>query len=245
MLTKYAQMGILYMDKQMSTQEVYEALFENIISGKYEKSSRLIENQIAEEYNTSRTPVREALRQLSQDGLVEILERKGARVVGFVVDDVEEIYEIRKYLEILALRSAIPFLRIEGLKELREGLVNLQETNDPDQHEELDTKIHNYFIQASNKKRVISVLNQMFRLIKRFRKLAYKDPFVRRLAIQLHFDLVDALAVRDLKRAETFLIDHIEKSKDVAISLILKGQPGINQPETNQKIIPSMNQNLL
>ena len=203
--------------------DVYATLFERIIAGRYKADTRLKEEELAEEFGISRTPVREALRQLAQDGLVQILPKRGTRVIGFTVDDVEEIYEIRKSLEVQALHSSIPFLSIQGLKSIRDELLALADTNDPHLHEAVDAKLHNYFIESSGKKRLINLLSQMFRLIQRFRDLGFSDPQVRKAALRAHLDLLDALSMRDLDKAEQMLKTHIDESKKNAVSLILKG----------------------
>ena len=203
--------------------DVYATLFERIIAGQYRADTRLKEEELAEEFGISRTPVREALRQLAQDGLVQILPKRGTRVIGFTVDDVEEIYEIRKSLEVQALHSSIPFLSIQGLKSIRDELLALANTNDPHLHESVDARLHNYFIDSSKKKRLISLLSQMFRLIQRFRDLGFSDPQVRKTALRAHLDLLEALSMRDLDKAEQVLKAHIDESKKNAVSLILKG----------------------
>jgi DNA-binding GntR family transcriptional regulator len=204
--------------------EVYAAVFERVVSGQYQADERLKEEELAGEFGVSRTPVRDALRQLAEDGLVEILPKRGARVVGFTVDDVEEIYEIRKSLELQALRNSAPTLSIQGLKSIRDELLALGDTSDIHLHEAADAKLHNFLIDSSGKKRLKSILSRMFRLIQRFRELGFTDPQVRKTALKTHLDLVDALSMRDLERAEGILVSHIDESKKNAIAQIIKGE---------------------
>jgi DNA-binding GntR family transcriptional regulator len=203
--------------------DVYALLFDRMIGGKYPADHRLKEESLAAEFGVSRTPVREALRQLAQDGLVQILPRRGARVVGFTVDDVEEIYDIRATLELLALRHALPRLGIQGLKALREALVEVSRSEDPEEHQRVDARLHDYFIEASPRRRLASILRQASRLIRRFRDLGFRDPAIRARALEAHLSLVDALSVRDLAAAEQVLSRHIEESKKNAISSIVRG----------------------
>jgi DNA-binding GntR family transcriptional regulator len=98
---------------------IYETLFNKIIHGDYPINARLREKELAVSHKVSRTPVREALRDLEKDGLIEMLSNRDTRVVGLTVDDVEEIFHIRKVLEILALRFAIHNLSLEGLQVIR------------------------------------------------------------------------------------------------------------------------------
>ena len=203
--------------------DIYGTLFDRIIAGVYKADTRLKEELLGAEFKVSRTPIREALRMLAQDGLVEILPRRSAIVLGFTVDDVEEIYDIRKSLEIQALRSSVQNLSIEKLKDLRSRLVEVSGSADYHAHQAIDADLHNSFIEASRKKRLIKILQQMFRLIQQFRELGFKDPAVRVSASQAHMDLLDSLSVRDLAEAEKILLNHIEMSKKNAISLIVRG----------------------
>ncbi|UCD79235.1 MAG: GntR family transcriptional regulator, partial [Desulfobacterales bacterium] len=201
---------------------IYAVLFDGIISGEYPPNTRLKEEELAQQFDVSRTPIRVTLRQLEQDGLVEILPKRGARVVGFTVDDVEEVYDIRKSLEIQALKTSVPHLNIQGLLEIRAKLKEISNISDQKVHEEFDARVHNYFIQASGKRRLISILNQMFRLIQRFRELGFEDPDLRVSACEAHLALIDAICLRDVNKAVEILADHIEQSKLNAVSYIVK-----------------------
>jgi DNA-binding GntR family transcriptional regulator len=203
--------------------DIYATLFDRIIGGAYPAGARLKEEQLGAEFEVSRTPVREALRMLAQDGLVEILPRRSAVVLGFTVDDVEEIYDIRASLEIQALRSAAANVSIQKLKDLRARLLEVSVTSDYHAHQAVDAELHNTLIEASGKKRLARILRQMFRLIQQFRELGFRDPALQAAALQAHLGLVDALVVRDLAEAERVLAGHIEASKRNAISLIVRG----------------------
>jgi len=205
---------------------IYAVLFDRIVSGDYPPNARLKEEELAQQFNVSRTPIRVTLRQLEQDGLVEILPKRGARVVGFSVDDVEEVYDIRKSLEIQALKTSASHLNIQGLLEIRAKLQEVSRIDDEKVHEEIDARVHNYIIQASGKRRLISILNQMFRLIQRFRELGFEDPALRVSAYEAHLALIDAICLRDVNKAAEILADHIEQSKQHAVSLIIRKSGG-------------------
>ena len=216
--------------------QIYAVLFDRIVSGEYPSNTRLKEEELADQFGVSRTPIRLTLRQLEQDGLIEILPNRGARVVGFTVDDVEEVYDIRKSLEIQALKTSAPHLNIQGLLEIRTKLQEVSRINDEKVHEEIDAQVHNYFIQASGKRRLISILNQMFRLIQRFRELGFEDLNLRESAYEAHLALIDAICLRDVNKAVEILADHIEQSKLHAVSLIVKksGASGWNKQTLSQ-----------
>ena len=92
---------------------VFHIIRENILSGKYTANEELKEKSIGEELGVSRTPVREALRQLELEGLVSIIPNKGAYVVGITKKDIRDIYEIRERLEGLCAKWAALYIKKE------------------------------------------------------------------------------------------------------------------------------------
>jgi DNA-binding GntR family transcriptional regulator len=198
---------------------LYETIFNKIIHGEYPANTKLREEKLAETHKVSRTPVREALRHLEKDGLIEMLTNRDTRVVGLTADDVEEVFQIRKVLECLALRFSVHNLSIGRLQELRAEITGISESDDYLEHAKVDAKLHTYMIEASNKKRLIAILRQLFRLIPRFQQIGYKDKNARAQATVDHLALIDALLYRDLAKAEVLLEKHIERSKLVAIAM--------------------------
>jgi DNA-binding GntR family transcriptional regulator len=198
---------------------LYETIFNKIIHGEYPRNTQLREEKLAETHKVSRTPVREALRHLEKDGLIEMLTNRDTRVVGLTADDVEEVFQIRKVLEGLALRFSIHNLSIGRLQELRSEISRTAESDDFLEHAKVDAKLHDYIIEASNKKRLISILRQLSRLIPRFRQRGFKDKNARVQATADHLELIDALLFRDIAKAEKVLEKHIERSKIEAIAM--------------------------
>ena len=99
---------------------VFNKLREDILAGNYEENCELKEAAISKELGVSRTPVREALRQLELEGLVSIIPNKGAYVKGITAKDIYDIYVMRSYLEGLCARWACEHITLEQLEELEE-----------------------------------------------------------------------------------------------------------------------------
>ena len=108
-------------DNYSLSSRVFHTIRENILSGKYATDEELKEKNIGEELGVSRTPVREALRQLELEGLVTIIPNKGAYVVGISKKDIQDIYEIRSRLEGLCAKWAADKITKEQLDELDEN----------------------------------------------------------------------------------------------------------------------------
>ncbi len=202
--------------------DIYATLFYRILQGKYPQNTWLKEELLAEEFNISRTPVREILRQLEQDRLIEILPKRGARVFSFTADDIEEIFEIRKSLELLALDISAPSLSINGLMEISTMIEEYAQLYDYQKHTEIDEKFHKYFIEASGKRRLIAMLHQLYRLIQHLRELGFKDKEIIKTATKEHLEIINALCLRDVVGAKELLEKHLQNSKTRLISKLIK-----------------------
>ncbi len=203
-------------------EEIYSVLFDKIISGEYPAGTRLKQEDIAREFDTSRTPIRIVLQQLDQDGLVKLSHNKGAKVLPFTADEIEEIYEIRKSLELLCMDIAAPVISIQRLLELKNGLLENFRKNNVEALTELDNDLHYYIIHSTGKNRLIGMLNQLFRLLHKFRKLGFMDKNMRDQATREHIGVIDALCMRDTASAKTMMRTHIDNSKINALSALFK-----------------------
>lgn len=193
--------------------DIYTTLLDRIVKSEYSENQWLREEAIAGEFGVSRSPVRRALRLLHQDGMVDLVPKRGARLFPFTADDIEDIYEIRKTLESLALRVGIHNLSIQRLLSLRTQIQGLREVDDPEAHTRLDGVLHSYLIEASGRRRLVSMLNELYRLSQSLREIGLRDKDNRLATIAEHSGIIDALTVRDLEQATTLLVRHIENSK--------------------------------
>ncbi len=110
--------GLKQLDQRNIDSRIYDILTEQIVSGVLAPGTRITEEQFAAELGVSRTPVREAMRRLAQDELVELLPRRGIRVKQLSRNDAIEIYEIRSELEALAARRAATKMTAQDIKAL-------------------------------------------------------------------------------------------------------------------------------
>jgi DNA-binding GntR family transcriptional regulator len=199
--------------QKKSIEEIYTSLFNKIIKNQYPPDSWLKEDKIAEEYGVSRTPVREVFRILEQDGLVQLIPNRGVRVFGFTIDDLEDIFEIRRVLECLALEYAVPGLSIHGLKEIRDRIEEARKTDSSHETARLDFELHHYFIDSCGRRRLISMLNQLTHLLQTFREMSFADREIRESTYKEHITLINAISIRDIEGAKKILEEHIRNSK--------------------------------
>ena len=184
---------------------VFQKLREDILSGVY---------TIGEELGVSRTPVREALRQLELEGLVTIIPNKGAYVTGITPKDVYDIYKIRSMLEGVCARWATEHITEKQIEELEEGLLlselHLQKKGEEkaEQVTELDGKFHKVLYEASDSRILEHVLSDFHKYVQMARALSVGEKNRAQKSVQEHREILEAIRNRDEDLAEE-LANHI------------------------------------
>ncbi len=197
--------------------KVFEALESEILKGELERGETLSENKISARLGVSRTPVREALQRLEQEGLVKTEPGKGAVVLGISQGDLLDIYEIRIRIEGLAARYAARSITDEQIKEMRD-LVELQEfyaaKNDSQNLRDLDSKFHSMIYKFCTSRILTDTLASLHHRIERFRRISVEMGGRGNLSVEEHRDIAEALAAHDEDKAERLLIEHIKNARD-------------------------------
>lgn len=199
-------------DKYSLRGRVFNHIREDILSGKYKKEEELKENTIGTELGVSRTPVREALRQLELEGLVKIVPNKGAYVTGISVKDMQDIYIIRSYLEGLCARWACQNITKEQLEELEE-ILYLSDFHAKKEHHDqlvdLDNRFHEIIYEASKSKILDHVLSDFHHYAQRVRKKTLSSNKRALHSNAEHNAIVEAIKQRDEEKAEALAHEHI------------------------------------
>lgn len=203
-----------YQDNSLSGR-VFQIIRDNILNGKYKEHVELRENTIGKELGVSRTPVREALRQLELEGLVTIIPNKGAYVTGISVKDVHDIYMIRSLLEGLCARMATENISEEQLDELEE-IILLSEFQmkkegggNPVQVTELDGKFHAILYEASDSRILSHMLGDLHKYVQMARKFSVEAEERARKSIREHKQILRAIRDKDADLAEQLANEHI------------------------------------
>lgn len=202
---------------------VYESLRGTIISGIIPVGERIIEKEYAERLNISRTPVREALRRLEIEELVEYLPRIGVVVRKITMEDVIEIYEIRNNLEVLAATNSMENITPEEISEL-EKLLDLTEAENKKGNVEEVIKLFGEFnskiYQASRMKRLAAMICKLNEYIQRFRNISICENERRERALIEHRQILKAIVDKNRKSIEEIIKKHLEYSIQIVISEI-------------------------
>ncbi|MDI6711426.1 MAG: GntR family transcriptional regulator [Thermoanaerobacterales bacterium] len=197
--------------------KVHRKLREAILKGELQAGERLIERRLAEQLGVSRTPVREALRLLEQEGLVSHLPRVGALVTQVNDMEVYEVYRIREVLEGLAARMAAEKIEAEQLARLFELLRSTEETashGDLDAMERAHREFNDTIYRAAGSPRLYAMINSLVDCIARYARAGWHfQPGRVAEATREHRRLADAIRLRDGDLAERVAREHINNSR--------------------------------
>lgn len=202
-------------DKYSLRGRVYSKIRGDILKGRYSADEPMKETQISKELGVSRTPVREALRQLELEELVTIIPNKGAFVTGITPKDIQDIYAIRSLIEGLSAKWAALQASEEQIKELEEvmDLVDfyLQRDNYEQLHE-LDNKFHALIYEISGSRILKHVLTDFHSYAQRVRKASLESKGRADMSMQEHKAILDAIKNGDGKNAEKLMNKHVKNT---------------------------------
>ena len=199
---------------------VFNTIKDGILTGRLRPGERLLENQLAEELGVSRTPIREALRMLEIENLVDLIPRKGAQVRDMSEKDIKDVLEIRKVLEELASGLAaenITKQKIIDLKKAHMDFVEAFERGDRDGVIEADTRFHDIIFSATKNDKLIQIISNISIQIYRYRITYLKLLSNISVPNQQHLDLIRAFEKRDAAKARAISREHID---DQAIEIL-------------------------
>lgn len=195
--------------------KIYNTLRENILNNKYKPGESLIETKLADELHVSRTPIREAIRQLELEGLVESIPNRGVYVKGISKKDMKDIYSIRLVLEVLAAKWSIENITDDGINELKD-LYELMEfytgKGDIDRIAKLNTEFHQVIFNASNSNILINLLNDFQLYVRWARHESLSMPGRMEKALEEHKKILEAFEKKDSDEVVKALSTHIKNS---------------------------------
>ena len=199
-------------DKFSLRGRVFHKLRDDILSGKYQEHEELKEVAIGEELGVSRTPVREAFRQLELEGLIQIIPNKGAYVTGITEKDVRDIYMIRSLLEGLCARWTTEHITKEQLEEMEENVYLAKfhaEKGHLEQLAELDNRFHDIMYEACNSKMLEHQLRDFHEYVLRVRKRTLNSANRGPKSNEEHEQILEAIKAGDADLAEKLANQHM------------------------------------
>lgn len=198
------------------TSIIFDRIREDILNDQYVTGSKIIEAKLADELGVSRTPVREALKQLELDGLVENIPNRGVVVKGISKQDIADIYTIRQAIEGIATTWCIERITVEELQELKE-IFDLMEfytfKKDVEKIAELNTRFHEVIYHSTKSRYLEHVLKDFQIFIKSTRNKSLRSVGRLEEALEEHRQIIDAIMAKDVEGAKSSIAYHVEKSK--------------------------------
>jgi DNA-binding GntR family transcriptional regulator len=204
----------VFIESKPLREKIADKIRADIIKGVYKNGERLVEPKLAKTLGISRTPIREALRQLEAEGFIEIVPRRGAIVKELTIKDIDDLYAIKANLEGLAARQAVINLteeQIESLININKQFKNIVEKNPSVTDEYLKDNIdfHNIFIAASDNDKLVDILDGLSKNFQRLKTMLVSDAGRAATAVKEHKKIIDAFVSKDPDLAETSVRDHI------------------------------------
>jgi DNA-binding GntR family transcriptional regulator len=202
-------------NKSLATM-IFDKIREDIINSKYQNGEKIVEAKLAEELGVSRTPVREALKQLELDGLVESMPNRGVVVKGVTKQDIEDIYAIRYAIEAIAVKWSIERMDesdLEKLKEIYELMEFYSFKKDVEKVFELNTKFHETIYNSTKSRYLEHVLRDFQLFIKSTRSKSLHCEGRVQTALEEHKRILDAIQEKDVDKAVESIQIHVNHSR--------------------------------
>jgi DNA-binding GntR family transcriptional regulator len=194
-----------------------------ILDGTLPPGQRLTEERLARDLKISRTPVREALRVLQTEGLVESSPYQGSSVRTYAADDLDDMYQLRALLEGHAARRAAQRITDGDVEELNAScarFVALGHATDENVHEIVAENVffHTKIVDIAGSERLAEMVRKVIELPLVYKSWSWYSPDQKRRSEQSHQQLVQVLAARDADRAELIMRGHVYDGRDVLLA---------------------------
>jgi len=206
-------------------EKIVDFIKDAVVSGRLKPGERVPEQEIAENFGISRTPIREAFRQLESEGFISVTPRKGAVVSPITDKDVSEFYIIKSLLEGYAAGVACPKLtpkEIKRLEALNAQMKKCAERDDVKNFFRLDNDFHDVFLAACGNDKLSVLVHALVEQFERFRITALSLPGRMKDSVRQHVEIIDAFRAGDAALVERLVRANAEKGRDVLVEEITR-----------------------
>jgi len=193
---------------QTLREKILETIRESILKGNLKPGEKVAEPELAERFGISRTPIREAFRQLESEGYLTVIPRKGAVVTELSERDVSEFYAIKSILEGYAARLAARNLSprdIEKLEQINQRLEHLAEDGDVKSFYRVHNEFHDLFIKASGNEKLAELIEQVGMKFNRLRMASLSLPGRMEISVAEHRKIIEAFQKKDGEAADNLV----------------------------------------
>ena len=202
---------------------VYLELKHKILTGEIVSQTRLMEIDLSEKMNVSRTPIREAIKRLADDGLVKVEPRRGAYVANISIKDMLDVFEVREDMEGFVAKLAAQRISDEEKQQLRaiarEYEEAIEKADDKETIIGLDEKFHNFIVKCSGNETLSELVNYVQELSLRFRYLYYEDFSLYESTAEQHNRIMEAINAGRDDEARLEADAHVKALKEFVFAL--------------------------
>lgn len=198
------------------TDEIADIVRERILKGEYCIGEKIKETKIAGELKVSRTPIREAFRQLEKEGLIEYVPNKGCFAKGFTKRDIDDIYSVRKALEVLTVEWAVDRITDEEIAELNEQCDLMEfytERRESKKAIQMNKGFHDIIYKVAGSRFMAQVLRSYKDYIDQTRKVVFYNTEYLIEVLNEHRRILRAIEEKDVEGAKAAMADHLDGSK--------------------------------
>lgn len=195
----------------------YDALRNGILSGKLIAGERIDQDAEAAALGVSRMPIREALRRLESEGLVEIVRHRGVLVRSLSIDDLEDLYVLRIALEGVAGRLGAENLdpaHLDRMCALFPEMEAIVADGDPDRWLAVDWVFHSTLYDAAHRPRLFALISSLRDEVGRYRRIGLAQPQELEISLQGHHDMLAAIARADGVAVERLIQSSLDRSRE-------------------------------
>jgi DNA-binding GntR family transcriptional regulator len=199
------------------SKKAYDYLFEHIVRNDYAPGTPIVEKDICDLLDISRTPVREALRRLEVEGLIVKIKDVGTIVRDITYDDITEIFEIRKLFELFALKRAVKNISDEEVRSLEDQLQKLGNSSENQDYYIVDRRIHSTIMKYCSNTRMVNYLKTINAQLEILRRVSAINPKRLSHSKEEHLAIVRAIGNRDYDQASQNLSYHLDEVRNSVI----------------------------
>jgi len=216
----------LTLEKHQTLREkIANSIREAIIKGSLKPGERIAEPDLAEKFGISRTPLREAFRQLESEGFLTTIPRRGAVVSSLTEKDVKEFYEIKSLLEGYAASLATEKLTEKDLKKMSSinfQLEKLAEDGDAKGFFKIHNDFHDVFWKAAGNEKLFELINNVMKQFRRFRIASLILPGRMSISVSQHKQIIEAFKNKDKDLAKQLVMENAKIGGEVLLKELLK-----------------------
>lgn len=196
--------------------QAYEYLKKGILENRFSQDQPISEVAVSTELKMSRTPIREALRQLETEGLVVSYPGRGAFVVSLSTDDIEDIYSLRLMMETFALEKSFALITSEEISEVEQCFNSARDTTDWESQHKADRMLHDMIVRKAGSKRLIIFVDMLNVQVERVRRISETEERRSQKSYEEHMKILKYMREKNLPMCKEALREHLRSVSDSA-----------------------------